>query len=661
MSEIRIVARNSKLSQQQVKEVVGLFPDAKFQFQWIESFGDRHQEVSLIDNSIPDFFTRELDQYILNNQADIAIHSAKDLPYPIPKGLSVVALTEGLDQKDALVSKNKTRLEDLPPNSRIGTSSNSRKQQILSIRPDLNVVSVRGTIEMRLQLIEQDVIDALVVAQCALERLGIEYRASQILPFETHALQGKLAVLARTGDQDLVEFFIGIDSRIKYGKVTIAGFGPGNPGLITLMAFDALKNAQVIYHDDLVDIGWLGQFSAEKVYVGKRFGKHSHSQAEINQLLYQSAKEGKTVVRLKGGDPFIFGRGGEEYDYLRERLVDVKVIPGVSSANGAAAFTGIPLTHRDWSSSVAFCTGFPDDQIQFPNADTLVYYMGINNLAKIVNGLLENGLSAYTQIVVVCNATMINQKVIYSELGKILSNTNEIETPAILIIGKVVVDKNITLAKNVLVTGTDSGKYTHLGQIVHTPLIEISEGFDINELKTLLNENFDYLIFTSRYTVSYFFKALFQLGKDARCLHQLKIVSIGKTTSEALKDKGIVADLQPMEESSNGILKLFNDLRIVNARILLPRSDQALNILPEGLSRLGNWVNTLVVYKNQIPTLPRKVDLNEIDTIVFTSPSTIRNFIKIYGSIPKTKKLITRGIQTESELKKWLNNTTSIN
>jgi uroporphyrinogen III methyltransferase / synthase len=222
-----------------------------------------------------------------------------------------------------------------------------------------------------------------------------------------------------------------------YGKVFITGFGPGDPELLTIKALKAIEAADIIYFDDLVDQDFLRKFTAEKVYVGKRKGNHSHSQDQINEFLYKSAREGKNTVRLKGGDPFIFGRGGEELKYLKERFIEVEIIPGISAAFGAASEMGIPLTLRGISSSVAFCTGFPKNHDKIPCADTIVFYMAASTIQETAIHLLKTGLKNNTPVVLVKNATLKNQQSIFSNLEEISKGKISLSSPMIAIIGEV--------------------------------------------------------------------------------------------------------------------------------------------------------------------------------------------------------------------------------
>jgi uroporphyrinogen III methyltransferase / synthase len=653
---LRVVFRDSRLSAIQLEVIKEHFPDLPIQKIPVLSYGDKHPEISLLENTRPDIFTHELDQALLRGEADIAVHSAKDLPYPLPEGLEVIALTERINPEDALISAGRRKLSELPSGARVATSSPLRKSQLLKHRPDLSVKSIRGTIEQRIKQVEQGTVDALVVALCALERLELSYMASEILPFETHPLQGSLAIVAKSNDAYLKSLFYKIDIRKSFGKVYLTGFGPGSADLITVQGLKALKRAEVIFYDDLIDQTFLANYSCKKVYVGKRKDQHSFDQEEINAMLYKAAHDGKQVVRLKGGDPQIFGRGGEEFDYLRERLIHVEIIPGITSALAAASYTGIPLTQREDASSVAFCTGYPEEKITVPNADTLVYYMAASNLNIIGKKVIESGKNTDTPVALVSRISTPQQKTVYSTLGQLVDENITLPTPLIVIIGKTAHSRNYPSASGtqnrVLVTGTNPDKYAYLGQVVHTPLIEIlplkDYGFVVERLPKI--NDFDWIIFTSKHAVRYFLQAFTDNDIDIRWLAGSKIISIGAATSRELRANRLVVDLEAEQETTSGIIDLFIERNLKGSRVLLPCSELSTDDLPDYLESIGFKVMPLIVYRNVRPEDPQFVDLNDIDIVVFSSPSGVRNFKSIYKKLPGHIRVITSGEITEKAL-----------
>ncbi len=620
-NKIRIISRQSPLALLQVDEVIhALPPNIEFEVIKTTSYGDRHKDISLMSNSISsDFFTRELDSALLNNIADIAIHSAKDLPYPLPGGIKVIALTKGGDKSDSLVSKENVKLVDLPSGSKVGTSSVVRKEELLSLRPDIEVVPIRGTIEERIAQVDDGYVDALIVATCALDRLGLSHRAAEKLPFKTHPLQGNLAITASENTPEwIVKILLTLDYRKNYGKVTLVGFGPGDPELLTIKGQKALQNADVIYFDDLTNEAFLNQFNAEKIYVGKRSGKHSHHQNDINELLYQSAINGNNVVRLKGGDPMLFSHGREEVDFLRERMVEVEIVPGISSGNALASLLQIPLTHRGVARSVAMVLGHSDEP-QTPNADTLLYYMGGSSISKIASSLIEAGRDENTPVAIVTNVSLPNQRAVYSSL-KELKYAIFKDTPVLLMIGEVVRFVSSTANMSTYDTGTQSS----------TPLISITPtNVNVDTTKA------DWLVFTSRYGVRYF------KGKT----EGKHIASVGPVTSAELIDRGFTPYFESPTESAEGLLEFFS--KLPSQHIILPRSDKGLKALSDGLIAQGHVVEDIPVYTNRPNAEAQPIDLSKVDKVIFSSPSAVEVFKNLYGNdVPKHLLLIAKGKTT---------------
>lgn len=620
-NKLRIISRQSPLALLQVDEVLRtLPPNIEYEVIKVTSYGDRHKNVSLMSDSVsPDFFTRELDRALLDGDADIAIHSAKDLPYPLPIGIKVVALTKGGDKSDSLVSKGNVKLAELPSGSRIGTSSAVRKAELLALRSDIEVVPIRGTIEERIAQVDDGYVDALIVATCALDRLGLSHRAAEKLPFKTHPLQGNLAItVGEKTPSWIIDLFTKFDIRREYGKVTLVGFGPGDPDLLTIKGHKALEHADVIFYDDLTNESFLNQFKAEKIYVGKRSGKHSHHQDDINELLYQSAIQGNDVVRLKGGDPMLFSHGREEVDFLRSRMVDVEIVPGISSGNALASLLQIPLTHRGVARSVAMVLGHSDEP-QTPDADTLLYYMGGSSISKIANSLIESGREENTPVAIVTNVSLPNQRAIYSSLKELRYAVFK-DTPVLLMIGNVVKFVAETTSQTTYDTGTQSS----------TPLIKITPtNVNIDTTKA------DWLVFTSRYGVRYFNGVTD--GKH--------IASVGPVTSAELNDRGLTPDFESPTESAEGLLEFFS--KLPSQHIILPRSDKGLKALSDGLIAQGHVVEDIPVYTNRPNTEAQPIDLSKVDKVIFSSPSTVEVFKNLYGSnVPKHLLLIAKGKTT---------------
>jgi uroporphyrinogen III methyltransferase/synthase len=657
---LKIASRPSKLALIQVNEVMQYFPELNYSIKTIESFGDKNKDISLLDNSMADIFTREIDDSILAGKADLAVHSAKDLPWPLPEGLELAAVLPSIDNTDALYSRENQTIVELPSGAVVGTSSPERKRQLEQLRPDIEARSIRGTIEERIAQVENGLYDALVVATCALKRLKLEKYITEILPFKAHLLQGSLVVIVKKNNIELLSIFSKVDDRKNFGKVTLTGAGSGKLKWLTIEALESVEKADVLIYDDLIDRKILEHTKAEKIFVGKRPGNHSYEQNDINELIYQKAKLGKNVVRLKGGDPMIFGHAGEEIAFLESRMISVSVVPGITSAIGAAALSGIPLTLRNISSSVAFCTAHNPD-IEIPSADTLVYYMGASNTARIAEKLLNKGYFGETPVKLIYNIGGEDQEIFSETLSTLAFDHKMFKSPIITIIGKVASKHNWHKAfeseRKILYTGTHLEKYVGKGKITHHPLIEIIPCKNYLEFDKYIMQltNYNYLIFTSIYSVEYFFKRWNHMGFDTRKLSTVKVVSIGRTTSEKLGKFGIIPDLQPNDESSEGIISMFRNKNIAPANILIPRSDSALPILPDGLRKLGHLVQTIIAYKNVLPDNFQKIDIERFDEIVFTSPTGVKNFFGQYGKLPENKRITTRGKVTQLEVDKVMN------
>ena len=597
--KIRIISRQSRLALLQVEELVKEAGITDYELIKNTSYGDRHKEVSLMDEGLAqDFFTRELDEALLEGRADIAVHSAKDLPNPLPDGIELLALTEGKDPSDSLVARDGLTLATLPAGSKVGTSSAQRKEELLKVRPDLVVVPIRGTIEERIAQVDSGAVDALIVATCALDRLGLSHRATERLPFKTHPLQGKLAVTGR-----------------HYGKVYLVGYGPGDPELITVKGQRLLCEADVVFYDDLSFVPVKAPVQ-KYIYVGKRSGRHSHSQEEINELMYQAATEGKTVVRLKGGDPMVFAHGREEIDYLQSRFVKVEVVPGISSGIALASLTQIPLTHRGLARSVAFVLGHSKD-IQTPTADTLIYYMGGAKVSEIAHSLIASGRSAETPVALVTNVSLPNQRTVFTSLGEMKWALFK-ATPVLIVVGEVVSLEAKTHKSRVY--DTSSTSETPLIKIEHLPFISNSN-MDILE--------FDYIVFTSRHGVKHFFE---EYNNNSQLP---KIISVGSITTAALRERGMEPFFESPTQSARGIIDFFRD-KPRGSRILLARSDKGLKALTDGLRQ--HEVTDLPVYSNRPDKDAVKQDLSQYDKILFSSPSGVEAFRDLYG-ITKDKEL----------------------
>ena len=702
--KIRVIARGSRLSRLQVEEVFKNFPELAYEIKYLESYGDKNQQISLLNGEAPaDIFTRELDDAIRQGDADIAIHSAKDLPYPLPEDIEVIALFPAFDTTDSLVSRDHKKLAELPAGSIIGTSSPLRKKGLNELRPDLTIKGIRGCIEERVQQVKDGKYDAAIVASCALKRLGMEDEIAEVLPFPTHPLQGFLAVTAKKGSQDLQQAFASKSILNKQGSVSLVGFGPGDPDLLTIKAAKAIDAADIIFYDDLIDDSYLADKKAEKIYVGKRAGYHHKEQADINRLLLDAAREGKNVVRLKGGDPMIFAHGSEEIEYLESNLIKVNVIPGITTASALAASQKISLTHRDFSSSVALVSGHTPQPVT-PDAETLVYYMGAKQLQTIATQLIDKeGWAFNTPVLLTYNVSRPDEQTFETPLWNLRNGEMQnLPTPLIALIGNVAGLKHHQASdiKPTLYTGTLPAIEKRKADYTYTPLIEISyhpsyftkiledhycdryDGKSFTEYCEWDESQALYYIFTSQYGVQATLDYYDLIFKEQE---EHVFISIGDTTTEALHKAGVKDVIQVEQDNRYGVIEWFKkekerldaarpqyehsyelfekmDLdnydheladfvyRYENRLVFYPHSSLSPEDIPLALQELGFNVLSAVVYNNELPKNPRRVNLNHFKRIVFTSPSTIDNFIKLYGKLPENTEFITRGPITQAHL-----------
>lgn len=659
---LKIGSRSSNLARIQTQEIISLLGPISFEYEFIRfsTKGDEDKITSLTLNPGDDFFTNTLDQALLNKEIDIAIHSAKDLPQRIPDGLKIFALTKSIDDTDSWVSEYS--LEKLPLGARVGTSSQLRAAMIKALKPDIQIVDIRGTIEERLELLKAKKIDGLIVASCALKRLGLEKHIQSILPWESMPLQGQLAIVGRQEDANIEKLFKSIDVRSTYGQVLLVGAGPGDPHLITLKAIEALKSCNCVFYDYLVDPLLLKYASkAEHIYVGKRKGSHTLSQEKLSQELKIKAMEGKKIVRLKGGDPLIFGRGADEIAYLRSYHIDVSVIPGVSSATSIPSLLGIPLTARNISSSVAFVSGHGDSQAEknnkelvIPNTDTIVFLMGLTKLNQIVSSLLKAGWAKTKPIIIISNGTKPNQQILLGNLADIEMKlfAQPMEAPALIVAGETVNFYKQEPQKLLLHCGTHPENYTHLGNILSWPMIEIQPVSLNEEEKNNLIKDFDesdFVIITSPNAAEHFVQIILGL-KSANVVRQKIFAVIGRSTAQILEDFGLSAQIISANETSQGLYSLLSGvIDLKNKNILLPRSSLPNPFLKQALQKHGAIVNEWTIYKN-IKTAKRDLPNKPIEGVIFTSPSTLTNFLEDYGTIPASWGIFAKGPVTAKAL-----------
>ena len=456
-----------------------------------------------------------------------------------------------------------------------------------------------------------------------------------------------------------------MNQKIKIGKVYIIGAGPGDAGLITIKAVDCLRLADVVVYDNLVNEELLkyAPGKARLIYAGKKGGDHTLSQDAINNLLVQEAQAGNIVARLKGGDPFIFGRGGEEAEELVAHGIPFEVIPGVTSAIAVPAYAGIPLTHRGLTSTVAFITGHEDPTKDKSDIDwqaltgigTLVFLMGVKNIGQITETLISHGKQHDTPAALIRQGTTTQQETITGTLGTIvgLAQARRFSPPAILVVGKVVelrdtlnwFEKTPLFGKGIVITRperqADDLACLLTAEGAHPiafPTIKIVPPISWQELDAAIDKlpTYDWLIFTSANGVQFFFQRLREKQKDIRDLKGIKICCIGPATALQIENKGIKVDLIPEQFIAEGILQSFAGMDLKGKKILIPRAAKARDVLPEGLKKLGVEVDVVTTYQtvnsgNKKEEFDSMIYDNKVDVITFTSSSTVTNFVEIMG------------------------------
>jgi uroporphyrinogen III methyltransferase/synthase len=453
------------------------------------------------------------------------------------------------------------------------------------------------------------------------------------------------------------------------GKVWLIGAGPGDPGLMTVAGVAALAEAEVVVYDRLVSAQLLelAPSSAERIFVGKEASAHALGQEEINALLVEKACQGKRVVRLKGGDPFVFGRGGEEAEALAAGGIPFEVVPGVTSAVAAPAYAGIPITHRGLASSFAVITGHEDptkaetalDWSKLATGvDTLVFLMGAATLPQIVEKLVEHGRPAATPVAVIRWGTTPAQEVVTGTLADIARRVKEarLEPPAVAVVGEVVRLRETLcwfdsprakplFGKRVLVTRTrqQASALSRLlsqqgAEPIELPALELVPRADPRRLARALGAlargRYQWVVFTSANGVDIFFQRLSEAGRDARAFAGARVCAIGPGTAGALAGRGLRADLVPEEFVAESVVEALARQNVAKSRILLPRAEGARRELVRGLRALGARVDELPLYVAAPPGAPepealRRLRAGEVDVVTLASSSAVRNLLKL--------------------------------
>lgn len=752
--KIIVGSRGSKLAVVQTNwlldELKQVNPEVAFELKIIKTKGDKIQHKALDKIGDKGLFTKELEDALLSGEIDMAVHSMKDMPSVLPKGLTLSVPPMREDPRDVLLTLHQIKsIEELPQGAVIGTGSKRRIYQLESLRADLKTVGIRGNVDTRIRKMKEQGLDGIILAAAGLKRIGAfeseDYSCVPLDPkvFVSAPAQGILAVELRDdndkvkalmesvsnpvtkaqmaaerqflislngschipigaycavegetltlygvfgnedgtilhkgqvtgtlgqetgmGDQLAKELKKMVEAETKPGIVYLAGGGCGDKGLITVKAMEKLKTCDAVVYDALVNeefIKWVKP-NCEKIYVGKRAANHALPQDQINALLVKLAKEGKNVVRLKGGDPYVFGRGGEEGEELYDAGVPFEVIPGITSVIGGLAYAGIPITHRDCVSSFQVVTGHlksEESELDWPvlakSKGTIVFLMGVKNLKKITDELIKNKMDENTPAAVVHRASTPYQRVVEGNLKTIYGIATEakITAPSLIVVGDVVTkreklrffDSKPLFGKKIVVTRSREQSSKMVEQIValggnpiEYPTIKIEP---IAENVEKLTETFGHLkdythiIFTSTNGVEIFFDALKAEGKDSRALGTIHVTAIGSATAELLEQKGITADFVPKKYVGEELVDGLSPLLKADCRVLVPRSKNARIYVVEALRKICP-VDEIQIYEtlredNTDVDVAKMLKDNEINYITFTSSTTVQYFMEKIG------------------------------
>lgn len=671
---VNVGARNSKLSRIQTEHCLeflrNLFPLWVFKLQLFSSPGDRDRKTSLVSDAPADFFTCDLDDALLDKTIDLAVHSAKDLPNPLRSGLSWLWLPFAEDPRDGLICRPGETPASMHEGARVGVSSPRRQEFIEKNYPHLTCKSIRGNVEQRIEQLDAHKYDMLILAAAGLNRLDMadritEYISLQDLPPPPG--QGRLALTWKADNSRMTAL-----TSLFLKPVILAGGGPGCADLVTVAAQQALQECDICFYDALVDPAVLENLSlnAEAFYVGKRAGEHSMKQEEICSLLVEYARRGKRVVRLKGGDPGIFGRLAEELHALETNHIPYYLIPGVGSLNYATLINGITLTGRDANRGFTVTTPsvaggkLADISANYREKLPGVFFMATAKLEQIVQTYHKDGFPPETPICAIrgeknggfrIDATL--ETVLNPEIR------HQITPPALIIVGspadptrRFISPKQPLNGKRILLTGSPhlnrqaEKAVKECGGIpLPCPMIHLE--FSLASIPTLERiAEFDMVILTSPSSVNFLAEGLEKAERDRRSLPSS--VVCGKGTADALQSFGIKPDYCPKHRfGADELIALLQTENLNGKKILRLVSDQA----PEGISKAlrqnGASVENCVLYTNS-PVKRSRETMPEFDAAFLGSGSAVRALTETVGQKQlSTKDLIPIGTPTATAMK----------
>lgn len=653
----KVGTRSSPLALLQTRAVVEqlgrILPATRWDVEAVSSPGDRDLAMDL-RQSPADFFTRDLDDRVRDGSLDCAVHSAKDVPEPIPHGLDWCWLPWREDARDALIRPRGRDMSSMPVDGRIGVSSDRREAYCRGRFPGAKQMPIRGTIEERLRQLDRGDYDLVIMAGAALNRLGLQDRITEWIPDDELPApdgQGSLAITFRAGDERFLKL------RTLFVKaVTFAGAGVGSAGHCTLESLAALKRCDIVLHDTLLGHELLDLLPphVKCIDVGKRCGQHSVPQDETTGLIALYARRGLKVVRLKGGDPGIFGRLAEEVDALDALSLPYRVLPGVTSLSAATTGTGMLLTRRGVSRGFTVMTprkeggGVGSVDIEERKTLPIVFFMALSVAGEVARQLIGEGKSPTTPAAVAYGAGSDQSYVVTGTLADIASKIKEAgeDKPGLLIVGDAarylyrpggaLNGRRILLTASEALQEKASALVADFGGIpVCRPLIRMITTPDALAHVRRLG-SFDWIVLTSPSAVRCFGELLKTAGVDLRTVP--KLVSCGGGTSRELRSLGLKADIEPAADfSAAGLLSAVKPHLKTGLHVLRLRSDKAGAALSESLRSMGAVVEDCLLYRNEPVAYAQPP---EFDAVFFASASAVEVFLGQWGAAALKNRLV---------------------
>ena len=720
MKKIILATRGSLLALKQADIVKRLLEEKGASVEILETTtrGDKDRIHALVRMGGNGVFIREIEEKLLCREADIAVHSGKDLPYELREGLTIAANPKAADPRDCLILRKGHSLSET---SVIGTGSPRRISEYKALIGEASFKNIRGNVTTRLRKLREGEYDGIILAKAGLDRIEAELSDLDVRELDPDSFipspcQGIIAVECREEDTELRKLLesisdeltvkrfraerrlfsmlkadcttpIGVHSRIEgdrlhisamldgkkasaegsyeelqdicldikrmllCGSVTLVGGGCG-PGLISLRGAEELKKADTVVYDDLLDDSVLGYVpdKAEQIYVGKRSGRHSMSQEEINALLIELASAGKRVVRLKGGDSFVFGRGGEEILALEEAGIPHALVPGISSAIAVPEHLGIPVTHRGMARSFTVITGHTKDdteenwQALAGLSGTLVFLMGLSRLQHITESLMAFGKPGDTPVSILSRGFSRDERRIDGSLCDICSiaEKERPESPAIIVVGETAglhmedtIPKSTLSGVSIRVTGSE--RFIHNfseellsrgGRPIACPTIRIRP---VPEQIPENAEEYSWIVFTSRNGVDVFFSWLKNKGRDIRSFGDCRFACVGSGTGDELMEHGICADFIPSEYTAGTLGKELPSVLRPGDRVLILRAMEGSRDLDRELSSAGADFEVRSIYRTiELGAESDPKEQEDADYIVFASGSGVRSYFAVH-------------------------------